>query len=280
MTASISNAKWWLMAISIALGVVSAWALDQHLQEKTEEIALRSRLDQLTLFVASKDLNRDAVIKEGDYVAEQFPVKWAPDDAVTLEQVGTLVGKRLLSDLRAGQPLMHIHLYDSEATGISNRLEPGFKAVSVTVDPRSAAAGLIRAGDRVDLFVSLDHQGKRLTTVLLQSVQVLGVGSFSEHNNQTEHAVSSSESNLTIAVSHDDAVRVVAAREAGSISAVLSSSQGWMIEQVKQAATSDLASLLGLPTPPTSRVVPIIYGDRLTPESDDFNSGKFGVDDR
>jgi pilus assembly protein CpaB len=277
---SISNAKWWLMAMSIALGGVSAWALDQHLQEKTEEIALQSRLDQLTLFVASRDLIRDAVIEEGDYVAEQFPVKWAPDDAVTSEQGGTLVGKRLLSDLRAGQPLLHIHLYDSEAPSISNQLEPGFKAVSVNVDPSSAAAGLIRAGDRVDLFVSLDHQGKRLTIVLLKSVQVLGTGSLSQPKNQAEHAVSSSEANMTIAVSHDDAVRVVAAREAGSISAVLSSSQGLIVEQGKQAATGDLASLLGLPTQPISRVVPIMYGDRLSAETDGAYPGKFVVGDR
>jgi len=277
---SISNAKWWLMAVSIALGGVSAWALDQHLQEKTEEIELRSKLDQLTLFVASRDLNRDALIEEGDYVAEQFPVKWAPDDAVTIEHVGTLVGKRLLSDLRAGQPLMHIHLYDSEAPSISNRLEPGFKAVSVTVDPSSAAAGLIRTGDRVDLFVSLDHQGKRLTAALLQSVQVLGKGSLSELNNQAEHAVSSSEANITIAVSHDDAVKVVAAREAGLISAVLSSSQRLNEEKIEQLATGDLASLLGLPTQPISRVVPIMYGDRLTAESDDAYSEKFVAGDR
>jgi pilus assembly protein CpaB len=277
---SILNAKWWLMAISISLGGVSAWALNQHLQEKTEEIELRSRLDQLTLFVASRNLIRNAVLEEGDYVAEQFPVKWAPDDAVTLEQEGTLVGKRLLSDLRAGQPLMQIHLYDSEAPGISNQLEPGFKAVSVNVDPSSAVAGLIRAGDRVDLFVSLDHQGKRLTTVLLQSVQVLGTGRFSEQNNQTEHAVASSEANMTIAVSHDDAVRVVAAREAGSISAVLSSSQGSNIEQAKRSATGDLASLLGLPTQPIPRVVPIMYGDRLSAESDDAYAGKLVAGDR
>ena len=85
---------------------------------------------------------------------------------------------------------------------------------------------------------------------------------------------------MTIAVSHDDAVRVVAAREAGSISAVLSSSQGSNIEQAKQSATGDLASLLGLPTQPIPRVVPIMYGDRLSAESDDAYAGKLVAGDR
>lgn len=257
------------MAISITLGGVSAWAIDQHLNEKTEEIESRTRLDQMTLLVASKDLDRDTIIEAADYVAELFPVKWAPDDAVTFEQRDFLIGKRLLTDLRAGQPLTHVHLQDLEAPGVSMRLEPGLKAVSVTVDPSSAASGLIRAGDRVDLFVSLDHHGKRLTVVLLQSVEVLGTGQFSDRNIRMENTVSSSDANITLAVSHEDAVKVVAAREAGSISAVLSSSQRPLAEHSDQAPAGDLASLLGLPSQPVSRLIPIMYGDRLTADSDE-----------
>jgi pilus assembly protein CpaB len=204
-----------------------------------------------------------------DFVAELFPVKWAPDDAVTLEQREFLIGKRLLTDLRVGQPFIHIHLQDSEALGVSTRLEPGLKAVSVTVDPSSAASRLIRAGDRVDLFVSLDHQGKRLTVVLLQSVEVLGTGQFSDSNTRNDNTVSSSDANITLAVSHEDAVKVVAAREAGSISAVLSSSQRPIAGLGDRAPVGDLASLLGLPSQPVSRMIPIMYGDRLSAESDE-----------
>lgn len=257
------------MALSIALGGMSAWALDQHLNEKTEEIESRTRLDQLTLLVASRDLSRDTIIEETDYVAELFPVKWAPDDALAIDQSEFLVGKRLLTDLRVGQPLMHIHLQDTEALGVSTRLEPGLKAVSVTVDPSSAASGLIRAGDRVDLFVSLDHQGKRLTVVLLQSVEVLGTGQFSDINTRMDNTASSSDANITLAVSHEDAVKVVAAREAGVISAVLSSSQRPLEGHGDQAPVGDLASLLGLPSQPVSRMIPIMYGDRLSAESDE-----------
>lgn len=255
--------------MSIVLGGVSAWALDQHLNEKTEEIESRTRLDQLSLLVASKDLLRDTIIEEADYVAELFPVKWAPDDAVTVEQSDVLIGKRLLTDLRGGQPLMHIHLQDADAQSVSTRLEPGLKAVSVTVDPSSAASGLIRAGDCVDLFVSLDHHGKRLTVVLLQSVEVLGIGQFPDINTRMDSAVSSSDASITLAVSHEDAVKVIAAREAGSISAVLSSRQHVFEGHANQAPVGDLASLLGLPSQPVSRMIPIMYGDRLSADSDE-----------
>ena len=269
MNVSNSKAKWWLMAMSIALGCISAWAIDQHLEEKTVEIESRTRLDQLTLLVASRDLNRDAVIDETDFVAEMFPVKWAPDDAITIDQSESLIGMRLLTDLRAGQPLMSVHLHEPEVPSLSNRLGPALKAISFTVDPSSAASGLIRAGDLVDLFVSLDHQGKRMTAILLESVQVLGTGQLSESNSRTVSSISSSEANITVAVSDEDAVRVVAAREGGMISAVLSSPQSPKVGKGPKPATGDLAALLGLPTLPAIHVVPIMYGDRLSSSHDE-----------
>lgn len=270
MNATNAKTKWWLMLISIALGGVSAWAIDQHLQEKTVEIESRNHLEQLTLMVASRDLTRNAVIEESDYVAELFPVKWAPDDAITLDQSENLIGKKLLTDVRAGQPLMHIHLQELDVVGISTRLTPELKAVSVTIDPSSAAAGLIRTGDRVDLFISLDHLGKRITVGLLRAVEVLGTGNLFEMRSRTDGSAVSPEANITLAVSHDDAVKLVAAREAGSISAVLSSVQDVSRNNMDKGSTADLATLLGLPNAPASRVIPIMYGDRLISETEDM----------
>ena len=269
MNVSSSKAKWWLMAISIALGCISAWAIDQHLEEKAMEMESRTRLDQLTLLVAARDLSRDAVIDETDFVAEMFPVKWAPDDAITIDQSESLIGMRLLTDVRAGQPLMTVHLHEPELPSLSNRLGPALKAISFTVDPSSAASGLIRTGDLVDLFVSLDHQGKRMTALLLESVQVLGTGQLSDSSSRTVPSVSTSEANITVAVSDEDAVRVVAAREGGMISAVLSSPQSSKIGKSFKPATGDLAALLGLPTLPAIHVVPIMYGDRLSSGHED-----------
>ncbi len=267
LNVSNSHTKWWLMAVSVVFGSISAWAINQHLHEKTVEIESRNRLDEMTLFVASRDLTRDTVIEESDFTLELFPVKWAPDGAMLPEQIDHLVGKRLLTDLRAGQPLMHVHLQDPDSPSVSSRLAPELKAVSVTVDPSSAAAGLIRAGDRVDLFVSLDHLGKRITVVLLSSVQVLGTGHLSDHSTRHDTAVASSEANITLAVSHADAVKLIAAREVGTISAVLSSTQNTAEDFNIKNTPADLASLLGLPDFPVNKGVPIMYGDRLSDDS-------------
>lgn len=266
MNLSNTKAKWWLMVLSIALGCVSAWAIDQHLNEKTQEIESRTRLEQMSLLVAARDLTRDTTIEATDFVAEMFPVKWAPDDAISQDQADSLVGMKLVTDVRSGQPLLHLHLQELDPPGVSTLLEPELKAVSITVDPSSAASGLIRGGDRVDLFVSLEHQGKRLTVGLLQSVRVLGVGHLSITPQRSDHTASSSEAHVTLAVSPTEAVKLVAAREAGTISAVLSSpiNTEQTLSLRSSAGAGDLAALLGLPSKPYERVVPIMYGDRLS----------------
>ena len=270
MNVSNSKTKWSLMAISIALGIVSAWAIDRHLTEKTAEIESRNSLEQLTIMVASRDLSRDSIIEEHDYVSQLFPAKWTPDDVITFEESATLIGKRLVTDLRAGQPLMNLHLQVSDAPGISTRLSAELKAVSITVDPSSAATGLVRGGDKVDLFVSFDHLGKRITVGLLHSVQVLGVGHLFDGNGRKDNSVGSLGANITLAVSHADAVKLVAAREAGTISAVLSSTQDSSDLKNTHSATADLATLLGLPKEHVTRTIPIMYGDRLSTDAEDF----------
>jgi pilus assembly protein CpaB len=252
------------MMLSIALGCISAWAIDQHLNEKTQEIESRTRLEQTSLLVAARDLTRDTMIEETDFVSEMFPIKWAPDDAISQDQGDILLGKKLVSDVRSGQPLLHTHLQALESPGVSTLLDPEFKAVSITVDPSSAASGLIRGGDRVDLFVSLEHQGKRLTIGLLQAVRVLGVGHLSQTYQRSDHSASSSEAHITLAVSPTEAVKLVAAREAGTISAVLSSPLNAEQNVSLRSTTGDVAALLGLPSKPFERVVPIMYGDRLS----------------
>jgi pilus assembly protein CpaB len=218
----------------------------------------------MSLLVAARDLTRDTTIEASDFVAELFPVKWAPDDAISQDQADSLVGMKLVTDVRSGQPLLHLHLRELDPPGVSTLLEPEFKAVSIAVDPSSAASGLIRAGDRVDLFVSFDHLGKRLTIDLLQSVRVLGVGHLSMSHQRIESTSSSSEAHITLAVSPTEAVKLVAAREAGTISAVLSSLINAEQTQSLRSSAGDLATLLGLPSKPFERVVPIMYGDRLS----------------
>jgi pilus assembly protein CpaB len=264
-----NKTKWILMAISVVLGSVSAWAIERHLQKKTEEIESRNRLDEITLLVAARDLSADTVIEEDDIATESFPLKWAPDHSLGVEQLDLLLGKRLMTDVRAGQPIMQMHTLDIEMPGISTRLGTNRKAVTIVLEGGGASASLIQEGDHVDLFVSFDHQGKRITAALLQSVEVLSSGYSNKSLNRSEANQAMPEQGMTVGIEHKDVVKLIAAREAGSISAVLSSTANQSVSQIEENAPGDLVALLGLKTDTPIRNIPILYGDRLTPDLDD-----------
>jgi len=272
-----TKTKWWLMAVSIALGSLSAWAIDRHLQAKTQEIESRTRMDEMTLLVAARDLPSDTVLEEADIATESYPVKWAPDQALEVEQLDRLLGKRLLTEVRAGQPLMQIHTLDIEAPGISARLGLDRKAVTIALEGGSGGVNLIREGDHVDLFVSFEHQGKRITAPLLQSVEVLASGSHGKIFGRPATEQIAAESGITVSISRNDTVKLISAREAGSISAVLSSTDRPSSGQSQETAPGDLAALLGLKTDAPTQNIPILYGDRLSPELEEGDSTALSV---
>ena len=262
------------MGLSILLGGLSAWAINRHLNDKTEEIESRLRFDQVNIVVAARDLSPDTIIEEADIATEPFPVQWAPDDAVMVENAEMILGKRLHTEIRAGQPLMRIHFIDEEGHSVSARLAPEHRAMTLSIDTVRGASKLIRAGDRVDLFVSFDYQGKRITAVLLQTVEVLATESSGESVGRSEAKHGASEASITISVTQADAVKLVAAKENGVISAVLSAIESSTTTMRSPAQSSspvvgDLAELLGLKMIQPVRVIPILYGDRLSSEPED-----------
>ena len=276
MNATNARLKWWLMAFSIVLGVLSAWAINRHLQEKSEEIESRSRLELITLLVAARDLSPNSILDENDIATEQFPSKWASDDAFTPESVDLVVGKRLMTEVRAGQPLIHLHLLEAEGPSVSSRLAPNFKAVSIAVEAGGADLGHIRKGDHVDLYVSFEHHGKRITAALLHSVEVLSAGLLAQPSARSESLQSSHsavDSNITVAISQTDAVKLIAARESGSIRAVLSSTDQQPTIESISLPSGDLAALLGLEVHTAKRDIPILYGDRLSIDQDSAQEG-------
>ena len=73
-------------------------------------------------------------------------------------------------------------------------------------------------------------------------------------------------STVTLAASHEEAKKLVAARQGGSITAVLSHETADPLTLGRQLTAIQLPELLGLETGKPQTSVEIIYGDRLTKE--------------
>lgn len=255
-----------LVVISIGLGCLSAWAIKQHLSAKEQELEQQSRTEKVIRIVAARDLPRGTLVSLKDFAKDEFPVNWIGADAVALSDVQLVQGKQLNIDLKAGQLLMHVHLVEQAQPALASRLSHDKRAVTIPVDLMSSMSGLLQPGDRVDLFVSFEYKGQRTTASLLQGIEVLATGQQTKMIGEHIAANEVRYSTVTLAASHEEAKKLVAARQGGSITAVLSHETADPLTLGRQLTAIQLPELLGLETGKPQASVEIIYGDRLTKE--------------
>ena len=280
MNLTAARQNWLLILISIGLGCISAWAIDQHLSQKSKELEMRHHTDRVVRVVAARDLTRGALISIDDLAKSEFPIDWVNADSIALEDLYAVPGKQLTVDLKAGQLFMNVHLIEPTQPALAHRLSSDKRAVTIPVDLMSSMSGLLKPGDRIDLFVSFEYKGQRTTVSLLQGVEVLATGQQTRGAAEQSLAIDADFSTVTLATSHADATKLIAARQSGTITAVLSHAMAEPVLTSSQPAAQDLPGLLGLEASRSTPVIEVIYGDRLVTEAQssgvlqasDFNS--------
>lgn len=256
--------NWLLMLISLVFGTIAAFSINQHLVRKTHEIESKSQVPYVKRVVAARDLPRSTVLKMDDLAAQDFPSAWITKDAISLEQAELLIGKQLNVDLKSGQLLHWAITADKTSVALSARLPIGKRAITIPVDQINSLSGLLNPGDLIDLYVSFEHQSKRVTSLLITGVEVLATGR-DLNLSESGHSISNGYfATVTLATSPGDAVKIVAARQAGTITAVLSQEDNAsLVNSNIQSPRGHLAGLLGM-EPPASVSIPVLYGDRIS----------------
>ena len=256
---------WMLIGTSLVFGGMSAFAIDQHLTAKTEEIESRNRVEQSARVVAAHDLKRGIVLQLSDLATRDIPLQWLSPDAIEIANVHLVPGKQLNADVQAGQPVLGLYLSDRVSPALSAKLEPGRRAITIPVDQINSMSGLLNPADKIDLYVSFDHHGKRVTAALLSGVEVLATGHHTAAPSDRPGERDGTYATVTLETSSEDAVKLVAARQSGTITAVLSREHGGVpARKVPRAAPGGhLAGLLGLDDETKFVSVPVIYGDHL-----------------
>ncbi|MBB6627231.1 pilus assembly protein CpaB [Nocardioides sp. KIGAM211] len=116
---------------------------------------------RVAVVVAAHDLPSGAVVTEADLTTAAFAPGSVPSGLADAP-----VGRTLAGPLRAGEPVTDVRLV---GPGLAAG-HPGLTAVPVRL-PDAAMAGLLRAGDRIDLVAS-DPQGSGARTVAAGAVVV------------------------------------------------------------------------------------------------------------
>ena len=185
--------------------------------------------DTRAVLVATRDRPAGATLGPSDVVVTYVRV----DDAifaaaVSAEEQATVVGRQLAEPLHAQQLLARAQLSGRSSLG------PGQMALTIQVSPDTAAGGLIRPGDSVQVLVTTNKgRPESRTTVVLPRITVYDVG----HDDQTtvintggsddaDRDDRGSISSLTLIVSQEQALQLTVAKWNGDLDVALLPAEG------------------------------------------------------
>ena len=262
-----------VLSLAVAAGLTAAWSARQHIMGHVERLEADARVPMVTRVVAAHDLPVGTRLSADHMAAREFPQSLVPSDSVDIAHHSGLVGMVLRSSLRAGDLILPVHARLVDQSSFSSHLGEGRRAITMPVDAINSVSGLLQPGDLIDLYVSFEYQRRRITAPLLQGVLVLATGaqthSAVSSGHAASHAVShpagSAYTTVTLDTSPEDAVKLVAARQGGVITAVLRHPND--DRPSRKAARGDLASLIGVANPPppsSSKRAPVLYGNQNT----------------
>jgi pilus assembly protein CpaB len=210
-----------ILLLAVLTGSAAGYlALGQVRQGALPAAAMQDR-GQVRLAVVARDLPLGSVLAAEDIRL----VDW-PGEVLPLGYSGSaeeLVGRGLLTDIRANEPILVEKLADRDGGGGMPILIPqGMRAVSVRVDEVVQVAGFVTAKTRVDVLVTLDagDGSSAVTRLILQNVPVLAAGQTVERDREGTPVTVSV---ITLLVSPEDAERLTLAATQGRIQLALRS---------------------------------------------------------
>lgn len=264
-------ARIWLLALSAA--ACAAWAAQRYLAEQTEQLRLAGQGVMVERLVAAQRLDAGMTLQLPQLALRQVPEDWAGSHGLRAGDAARAAGMRLRWGLAAGEVLTDMHLAEPQAVRLSERLGPGRRALTIGVTQASTQSGLVQPGDRIDLFVAMPRQGRRATTSLLQDVVVLATGAEMEGMPDSDGSARAYRT-VTLDVSQDDALLLLAARQEGEMVAILRASGDSGAGQLRRSVSLD--QLLGVAPPPAPAEPVVLYGNRQTSHVPPLNAQAAG----
>ena len=249
-----------LLVASGGLGWLAFLALNP-----TEAVATSRPAPPLRVLVAAQSLQTGVLLKDSDLRERDIPADQVPEGAVLVgeDALAEVRGAMLRRYLDAGAPLIRTDVLRPRDRGfLAAVLSPGARAVSIGVDARSGASGLISPGDLVDVILTQEFQrgdtasGRRIVAeTVLTSIRVIAVdqqiaqGASSTPTQTVPGSPSRVASTVTLQVTPEQSERVAVAERLGRILLTVRSIEAGdsAVQAGKPAAEAVLAGVAPLP---------------------------------
>lgn len=262
---SLRPGKTWIaLGAALAIGVAAALAARSYLNRQMAAMEALNRSEVQQLLVAKRDLRKGETMSIQTLAVRAVPKEYVHSSAITSGEFAHIKGRTLEHGMQQGDMLLWSLLEGEKVPTFSARVEVGRRAITVQVDEINSISGLLEPGDAIDLMLTLDRKGRKTTVPLLQNVRIMATGQRSVDDPRSGER--RQYSTVTLDTSQAEAQSVIAAREAGKITALLRNPKDMQVAETDSAA---LAALLGMAddmqvladaSDATARAVPVLYG--------------------
>lgn len=233
----ISPATVTVGVVAILFGLVAAYTVRRYLEPPAAPAPAMAMI-----VVPRVNLPKYARIREQDVDVHEVPADQVPAGALA---VTSRALHRLCRDtILAGRPILEQDLYEVGAVPtLADELPPGYRAVTVSVDRDNAVDGLVMPESVVDVSMTVEGDHPDLqgvaTVTLMRGVRVLATN-FNRFRG--EERLNQPMRSVTLAVTPEQANKLILAQRYGSLSVTLRSTADDVL--VAQQAPADNDNLV------------------------------------
>lgn len=255
------NRTWIILGSAAVLGLGAGILATSYLKQRIAAIESAEKNKPVRkIVVARQDLQKGDRLTFDNVAVREIPADWALSGAITPDQFERVEQAVLAYPARRGEQILWAQLEGQKSATFSARLNTGRRAITVPVDEINSISGMLEPGDTIDLVATIRKDNHSISFVLLQRVKVLATGTRVSQDEPPDGR-GRTYTTITLDVTPAEARRIIAAREAGKLVALLRAPGD---DQPVALAKSDSLRLLGLGenTLDTATGVPVIYGGR------------------
>ncbi|WP_024609565.1 Flp pilus assembly protein CpaB [Pseudoalteromonas sp. TB64] len=226
---NLLNKNWVLLTVSVILGLIAAFSIGKYMELKEEQLRVTYSQDdviKVPIVVVTRSLVKGSIIDKSMVAVRQIPSDYLPAGYLNPNEFPEVEGQMLLENLSTGQPLLRPYLPGKGFDQFSDMLKDGRRAVTIKIDENNSNAGMLVAGDKVDLYLlSEKTKGTPQLDLLIERVKVLATGKITAADNKDLvneiYKDPTNYSTVTLDVSLLNAGRVSLAKEHGKFVALL-----------------------------------------------------------
>lgn len=177
-----------LVLLALLFAGLAGWGTLSYLNTREAELQqAAASMDGPTVevVVASTAVSPGESISLDNMAIADVPQKYLPQDAIAPQEFELYAEKTILVPLDPGRPLLKSYISGlSHQSSFSAQLKKGWRAMTLPVDELNAVAGMLEAGDFIDLVISGELEGgsseqkEYVLRRLMEKVQVLATGTM------------------------------------------------------------------------------------------------------